>query len=38
MQIGLGQITIGEARAAGLTKLEGDRAALDRYRTLLKGA
>jgi DNA-binding HxlR family transcriptional regulator len=36
MQIGLGQISIPDARAAGLTKLEGERDALDRYRSLLK--
>ncbi len=36
MEIGIGMLTIAEARAAGRTKLEGERAALDRYRSLLK--
>jgi DNA-binding HxlR family transcriptional regulator/putative sterol carrier protein len=38
MQIGIGTLTISEARAAGRTKLEGKPAALERYRTLLREA
>jgi DNA-binding HxlR family transcriptional regulator len=37
MQIGIGTLTITEAREAGRTKLEGEPAALERYRRLLKG-
>lgn len=36
MQIGIGTLTIDEAREAGLTKLEGEADALERYRSLLK--
>lgn len=38
MDIGLGRTTIDEARAAGRTKLEGDKAAIARYSSLLKRA
>jgi DNA-binding HxlR family transcriptional regulator len=37
MQIGIGTLTIAEAREAGRTKLEGEPAALERYRSLLRG-
>lgn len=37
MQIGIGTLTIDQAREAGLTKLEGEPDALERYRSLLKG-
>jgi DNA-binding HxlR family transcriptional regulator len=36
MEIGIGQLTIAEAREAGRTKLEGDPEALARYGSLLR--
>ena len=36
MEIGVGRVTIEEARAAGRTKLEGDHDAIERYTNLLK--
>jgi hypothetical protein len=37
MQIGIGTLSVAEARQAGRTKLEGEPAALKRYRSLLPG-
>jgi DNA-binding HxlR family transcriptional regulator len=37
MEIGMGTLTVGDARKAGRTKLEGEPAALERYRSLLPG-
>lgn len=37
MEIGIGTLTVAEARDAGRTKLEGEPAALERYRSLVKG-
>jgi DNA-binding HxlR family transcriptional regulator/putative sterol carrier protein len=37
LQIGIGTLTIAEARADGRTKLEGEADALERYRTLMRG-